>query len=104
MKKIIVNIPEIKVKNEFIVLNSHENKRINISELSIEEKDTYEKFIKITDNSDFFELRNTNYDLHIHRLCNVKVNKDKYIEFENISIDENKIVEEFVKVIKNKVS
>lgn len=101
--KISINIPELKSTNEFIVINTHGDKKIEHSTLTLNEKDIYQKFISLTDNSDLFQIENVELEMYIHRICDKKVTSEKYIDFNNLSSTDKKIVDDFIGMIKNKI-
>ena len=58
--------------------------------------------MKLTENSDQFQIDNTEIDLFIHRVCPHPVTEDRYIDYNELSSSLKKVVDDFVKLVKNK--
>ncbi len=100
--KIVISIPEIKMNKDLLIVNSDNDKKIVVDDFSSTEKSIYDKFIRLTENSDQFQIDNTEIDLFIHRVCSQAATEDKYIDYNELSTASKKIVDSFVELVKNK--
>lgn len=100
--KITINIPELKVANEVLLLNSHGDKFITVNNFDSTEMSIYDKFINLTQNADVCEIDNSPIELYIHRACDHSVSENRYINYEDLGSDERVIIEDFINLIKNK--
>lgn len=103
--KLTVNIPELKIEDELLFVNSMNDKKIEISSLTSDEFGIYQKFINLTNNSNLFEV--INYDneeeeVYIHRYCTNNATEQKYIDYKTISESDKNTINDFVKMVKNK--
>lgn len=100
--KITINIPELKITREVLKVELEKNKLIFYEGLNSSEKETYDNFMKITANSDVFEIQNSPIELYIHRACNHTVCENKYIDYNDLTDSQKVLVDDFINLVKNK--
>lgn len=101
--KLSINIPTYKTSDETLIVTSNNDCKIFVSNLSSSEKKVYNSMISLTENSEIFQIDNYTEDVFVYRICQSEVSVDKYIDYDNLSSTDKKIVDDFVKLIKNKL-
>jgi len=99
--KILINITEIKMDKDLLIVNTDNDRKIIVDNFSKSEKLIYDKFIKLSSDADQFYIENSEIDLIIHRVCPEPAKEDKYINYNELTSSDKKVVDDFIELVKN---